>query len=206
MEKIFDLISFVKDLLEKRKKDKKLFFDNCIEPTYCKGKQAYLDLIGILRETRNMLQNECVDIKLIEDYLKTSRFSFQVEREELCSRTIVIKNEVDSNTDIYMFAVAIRGILFGGMTGRNYQNNMEMITRYTNGISTGEELLFYEGEHTLLNLIRQFNQQTLEVHDDILYRKKLLSAINLQLESLENYFKLLSFSYEKIRWTIFKCG
>lgn len=205
MGNIFDLMSFAKAWLDNRKKDRKLFFDKIIDPTYCKGKKAYIDFMRILIETRNMLQNECVDIKQVEEYLKTARFSFQVEREELRSRTIIIKNEVDINTDIFMFAVAIRGILFGGMTGRNYKNNMEMINRYINGISYKEEILFYEGDHTLLNLIRQFEHQKFEENNDILYREKLLEAINLQLESLENYFKLLSFSYEKLYWNIFKC-
>lgn len=212
MEKLFNLILQIKKLFDEENENKKDFFKNYIEPTYCQGKQIYLDLIEILQQTQNMLLDEGIDSNTVIKYLKKARLPFQYLREELRSRTFLITNKVQRDTDLYVFAIAIRGILCGGMTGEFYQFNMDMIDKYVKGLSIEEELCFYEGKHTLLNLIESFdiengeyNGEQLNIisHNQKKFKQIFLNEVQKQTMSLEQYFKLLTNAYEKIKWEIY---
>ena len=210
MEELFNLIIQIKNLLNKE--NKKDFFESYIEPTYCQGQQIYTDLIKILQQAQNMLLQEKIDSNTVIDFLKKARIPYQYLREELRSRTFLITNKVQRDTDLYVFAIAIRGILCGGMTGEFFQFNMDMINHYIKGLSIEEELCFYEGKHTLLNLIESFDIANEKYNGEQLnmisrsqkrFKQIFFNEVKKQKISLEQYFKLLINSYEKIKWEIY---
>lgn len=208
METLFNFIIQIKKLFDEEHENKRAFFESYIEPTYCQGKQIYMDLIEILQQAQDMLLDEKIDSSAVVKYLKKSRLPFQTLREELRSRTFIITNKVQRNTDLYVFAIAIRGILCGGMTGEFLQFNMDMIDNYINGLSMEKELCFYEGQHTLLNLIESFDvdnedngEQLKNISDNQKRFKQIfLNEVKKQSLSLDQYFRLLANSYEKIKW------
>lgn len=76
-----------------------------------------------------------------------------------------------------------------------------MINFYIQDITVVKELCFYEGKHTLLDLIEKFERIKNETDtDQEKYRQLFLAEVKTQLLSLEQYFKLLVNSYEKIKW------
>lgn len=206
MDSIFNLIFELKKLFEKRYEDRKSFFKCYIEPTYCDTKQVYSDLKNILQHATDMLLDPMTDHSCVVEYLKGARLPLQFNRAELRSRTYLITNKVSHKTDLFMFAISIRGILCGGMTGKFFQSNMNMIDRYINGLQIDQEILFYEGNHALLDLINRFdikNNKHSNPKDSCntqTIKRIFLNAVEKQQSSLDQYFKLLVFSYEKIKW------
>ena len=209
MEKLFNFIFKMKDLLDTKNNDRRKFFNEYIEPTYCQGKQVYTNLMEILQQTQEMLLDENIDAMNVVEFLKKARSTSKISREELRNRTFVIINRKQTDTDFYVFAIAIREILCGGMTGAFFQHNCDMIDSYIEDITVVKELCFYEGKHTLLDLIEKFDdinqtycgEESYETYkNQEKYRQLFLAEVKRQLLSLEQYFKLLVNSYEKIKW------
>ena len=117
MEKFFNFIFKIKDLIDAKNNDRIKLFNEYIEPTYCQGKQVYTNLMEILQQTQEMLSDENIDVMGVIEFLKKARFQLKMSREELRSRTYVIINRKQTDADFYVFAIAIREILCGGMTG-----------------------------------------------------------------------------------------
>lgn len=209
MEVLFNLILEIKKLFEKRDENKKNFFKNYIAPTYCDAKQIYIDLKTILQQAKDMLLDQTCDYNRVVEHLKEARLPLQSSREELRSRTFIITNKVEKDTDLFMFALSIRGILCGGMTGEFFQFNIDTINSYINGLSIGHELCFYEGNHTLLDLIDRFDIKDSDQSNRMtsnnlqIFRRIFLSEVEKQQISLDQYFRLLVNSYEKIKWEVY---
>ena len=110
-----------------------------------------------------------------------------------------------------MFAVGIRGVMQGGMAGEYADNVSLIINNYYNRYDIEDGLLLYQGKHTLADLVDYFDNNN---PDSIYYEKrtdiyggeeeyinkKFIDVIGQQIKSIEEYWKLTTIAYEKIKY------
>lgn len=188
------------------KNHKKDFFERYIAPTYEDIEKVYIDYIKILFEAEKNVEERWMDVRKAIEYLKTSRIENQALRQSLYSRTIIISTDSSAAKDLAMFALGVRGILQGGMSGTYSKNNDFILNQYLTQHKIEGDFLFYEGMHTILDIIKEFegdkrNYDYISLEKD---RKKFIDTIEIQKRSIERYWKVTTLSYEKIRYEVYK--
>lgn len=146
------------------------------------------------------------------EYIEDSRIPLKVLRQQLNSKVIVVFFNQDIEEDLFMFALGIRGILQGGMTGKHANNISLIIKNYIKKVDFSQSgLVLYQGKHTLVDLIEYFkkgNRKSIYYTDEIIkyknnenyIREKFLELVNRQICSIDEYWMLITLAYERIKF------
>lgn len=191
-----------------KKREKEKIFETYISPAYMDIKLIYVDLMDILSRVEENIINDIIDVEEGVSIFKGKRSLYQPLREELRSKSSVIFSNTQKNDDLKMFAVGIYGILSGGEGGTEWIHNEIIIDNYLNDGKLSGEIRLIKGGHTLIDLIKRFDNaySPKRINGVLRYnsRQKIKSdfifSIQQQKRSMEKYWKLITFSYEKQKY------
>ena len=211
MEGYSKIIDFIKDIIEYRKNKNEKRYDEYVETIFKEAKLIYEDLIKILFYVKQEFLNGELSVQNAIKYIEMSRVPFKATRRELHSKLIVAIFNTKEEEDMFMFAVGIRGVMQGGMAGEYADNVSLIINNYYNRYDIEDGLLLYQGKHTLADLVDYFvnnNPDSIyyEKRTDIYggeeeyINKKFIDVIGQQIKSIEEYWKLTTIAYEKIKY------
>lgn len=210
MEAYLKVIDFIMQIIEHKKINDEKFYNEYVEITFNDAKKIYEDLTNILGHVEQEFSDKHLSVQEAISYIKNSRIPFKAARRDLHSKLIVTIFNSKEEEDMYMFAIGVRGVLQGGMSGE-YADRISIISNsYYKRFEKGEGLLLYQGKHTLADLVERFDKDNIfsiyyEKTDkycgckEEYINKEFKNAITRQIISIDEYWKLTTIAYQKIK-------
>lgn len=207
-----NLVNFVKEIIVNDRIQTEKIYNEYIESSYTDIKNIYEDLIKILFHVKYGVERKKLTVQEAIEYIEDSRIPFKAIRRQLSSKIVIAFFNKKVEEDIFMFALGIRGILQGGMTGVYADNISSEIKKYVKTIDFSERsLMLYQGNHTLTDLVDYFNEDNPKsiyyVDEKLQYKKKddyikekFLDSVDKQISSVEEYWILTTLAYERVKY------
>ena len=208
MDELLNIVQFIKEIIEQKQAREQKVYEEYIEKVFEDVQNIYVDLITILFYVKRALINNELSVEEAVMHIEKSRIPFKALRQQLNSKLIITFFNNKQEEDMFMFAFGARGILQGGMTGE-YANDISFaIKLYLENLEVRDSILLYQGKHTLADLVEYFDKNNpLSIYyikgkknkEEYIF-DKFKDAVNRQIMSIEEYWKLTTIAYEKIKY------